>query len=114
MPKKSREILAANLRRALDAYKEAGLSLTAWAELKHLQRKQVERVAMAKVGCSVDFLDDLAKALEVEPWQLMVPGLDLKAPPRIALTTDDILQIEQLQAVTAETVRRFTLRKANE
>lgn len=114
MPKKAREVLAENLRAVLAAAQEAGMPPSAWAKAKQLQRKQVERVSSAAVGCSVDFLDDLARVLQVQPWQLLIPNLDVKKPPLLALTPEDIAKIEEVQRGAADLVRRFTLGRVDE
>lgn len=42
------------------------------------------RLRNAEENVGVDALDALAQGLDVQPWQLLVPGCDLSSPPRLA------------------------------
>jgi hypothetical protein len=41
----------------------------------------VARIRTAKTHCQLDTLDKLAAAFDMQPWQLLVPGLDPDAYP---------------------------------
>lgn len=41
----------------------------------------VDRIRRAEIGTSVDQLDQFAAVFELEPWQLLVPGLQPNNPP---------------------------------
>lgn len=49
-----------------------------------IDQKTVSRILGVKNAPGVDCLDGLAKAFKVEPWQLLVPGLDPIKKPQIA------------------------------
>jgi transcriptional regulator with XRE-family HTH domain len=46
-------------------------------------KSTVERIRSGAVACQIDTLASIAKAFDVEPWQLLVPGLDPANPPML-------------------------------
>jgi transcriptional regulator with XRE-family HTH domain len=44
-------------------------------------KSTIERIRAGAVACQLDTLQLIAKAFELQPWQLLVPGLDPSNPP---------------------------------
>ncbi|WP_286134599.1 helix-turn-helix transcriptional regulator [Methylobacterium sp. Leaf123] len=63
-----RDILATNLRRIRT---ERGLSQEAFGDLCGLDRSYVGSVERGQRNISIDNLERMAKALNLEPWQLI-------------------------------------------
>jgi transcriptional regulator with XRE-family HTH domain len=63
-----REILAANLRRMRA---EQGLTQDALADLSEIDRTYISGVERGLRNLSIDNLERLARALRLEPWQLI-------------------------------------------
>lgn len=78
MDKSARATLSANVKKLW-----AGTSRRSWAAEKRIDVKTVERAEKdaGGKGVTMQALDDLASASGLEPWQLLVPGLDPKQPP---------------------------------
>lgn len=73
-----RSVLARNIRALA---KEKGKALNTWAELGGVSRAQLYAVLGRKTAPSIDWLEKLAEAMDVEPWTLLVPP---DSPPRAA------------------------------
>lgn len=87
MDRQAREVLAENLsalmrdRPRLDTFKKivaAGVP----------SNGTLDRIRRKKAGCSVDQLDALADVFDLEPWQLLIPGLQPNNPPIVRDVTD--------------------------
>jgi hypothetical protein len=70
MQEPTKKLLAKAVTKAIN---ESGGSRNAWAATKRLDVKAVERVEKAAHNVGVDFMDKLARAIGVEPWQLIHP-----------------------------------------
>lgn len=70
MVEPTKKLLAKAVAKAID---ESGVSRNAWAASKRLDVKAVERVEKAAHNVGVDFMDRIARAIGVEPWQLIHP-----------------------------------------
>jgi hypothetical protein len=66
----TKKLLAKAVTKAIN---ESGGSRNSWAASKRLDVKAVERVEKAAHNVGVDFMDKLARAIGVEPWQLIHP-----------------------------------------
>lgn len=77
-----REILAANLSRLMehDDFKTFDKA----AKRAEVGRGTIERAKKGQTGLSVDNLAKIALAMGLEPWQLLVEGLDPNNPPMLA------------------------------
>lgn len=82
----SRDILATNLSRLIEA---SGLSLRAWAQGKGLDVKLVERLSKNSHAVTLDKLEEIAAALGVQAWHLLIPDLDVANPPAPPITESD-------------------------
>lgn len=80
-----RDILAANLK-TLMAARDDLARFPDITEASHgkLTNGTLDRIRRADVGVSVDRLDDLAEVFNLQPWQLLVEGLNPEALPRLA------------------------------
>lgn len=72
-----RSVLARNIRALA---REKGKPLNTWAELAGVSRAQLYAVLGKKTAPSIDWVEKLAQAIDVEPWTLLVPPEDV-APP---------------------------------
>lgn len=89
-----RQVLSENLRALLSSDLEgprtikevanASADIRLAGEDMHLSNGKVGRIYKGESGTSVDSLYGLARVFGLEPWQLLVPGLDPKALPRLA------------------------------
>jgi hypothetical protein len=70
MHEPTKKLLANAVTKAINEY---GGSRNAWAASKRLDVKAVERVQKESHTVGVDFMDKLARAIGVEPWQLIHP-----------------------------------------
>lgn len=84
MDKSGRKALSENIARAI---RDSGLSRLAWSQSLKLDVKGVERVEKdlhGDKGVGLSYVDQLAARLKLDPWQLLVPGLDVTRPPKLA------------------------------
>lgn len=82
MAEPTKKLLARAVTRAIDS---AGVSRNSWAAAKRLDVKAVERVEKASHNVGVDFMDKLARAIGVEPWQLIHPDERMATMSELAL-----------------------------
>lgn len=71
---KTRQLLAKNLRAMLVTLQWSENEL---ARRSNVSQKQVNNIAAARTGCGIDALEAIAKAMAIEPWQLLVPNFHL-------------------------------------
>jgi len=73
-----RAILAANLRRMIDAATPAGArpSVRAWAISKGLDVRLIDRLTKGQHAVTLDKIDEIATACGVPAWQLLVENFD--------------------------------------
>lgn len=83
MPSKALRVLSENLERLIAAHPELNTQPKLAKEAK-IDQKTVYRIVTKQNEPSLDKLEKLAKALGVEPWQLLVPGLQPAALPVLA------------------------------
>ncbi len=95
----SRTILAGNIRALIE--KEA-LSVRGWA-LKHgLQQKSIDRIVKEENAASIDTIDEIANAVGLMPWQLLVADLDVTNAPRIAVSEAEIQLVARLKSMLSQ------------
>lgn len=92
----SKKILAENIKTILA---KEGLSVRGFALRHKLQQKQIDRIVKQENAVSLDTLDELANALGVMSWQLLVVGLDISTPPKIAVTETEVMLYQKLSAL---------------
>jgi len=89
----SRKILAENIKLILE---KDGLSVRGFATRHKLSQKQIDRIVKQENAISLDTLDELANALGVMAWQLLVVGFDASQPPKIAVTEQEVMLYQKL------------------
>jgi transcriptional regulator with XRE-family HTH domain len=73
-----RDVVARNIRALA---KQRGMALNAVADVSGVSRSQLFNVLNAESSPSLDWMARVARALEVEPWRLLVP-VEGEARPR--------------------------------
>lgn len=83
----SRETLAANLRALMAANPALGTTTAVEkateANGMKVGKSTVDRLCKGKTPVNLDYIEVLALVFHLDPWQLMVPGLDPKSPPTL-------------------------------
>ena len=74
--------LCENVSRLME-HRYGGENLTRLANEAKFGPGSATRLKEQKTSVGVDLVDKLAKYFGLEPWQLLVPGLDPKAKPRL-------------------------------
>lgn len=88
MPYEPRAVLAKNLAALRKAHPDLS-GQRKLAKKAGIGEGSVWRAAKGGVGVSIDTLRALARAFGLQPWQLLVPGLDPNNPPLIQAMTED-------------------------
>lgn len=74
----SRQIIATNLRMLMDRNKHS----QGYLHLKTgLSQSTIGRTLSGESSATVDTLDDLAKVYGLQPWQMLIAGLEANNPP---------------------------------
>jgi len=71
---KTRALLAKNLRAMLVTLQWSENEL---ARRSNVSQKQINNITSQRTGCGIDALEAMAKAMAIEPWQLLVPNFHL-------------------------------------
>ena len=50
-----------------------------------LQQKQIDRLIKKEVSATVDTLDEIAAAIGCQPWQLLVPNMQIDQLPMLVM-----------------------------
>lgn len=87
MGKGARQILAENISALIDRHAAGGRrSIRAWALARPAVDPKVVQRALGAHGPTVETIQALADKAGLEPWHLLVDGLDPARPPRIGTT----------------------------
>ena len=78
MSEATRRILGDNLKRMIEAH---GGSVLPWANAHKLKQRSIDRLIKSENAATVDTLEEIAEAVGLQAWQLLVPDLDLRNPP---------------------------------
>lgn len=82
-----RRTLAANLERLMRQY--ADLNSSPKLEAKsHVKLATINRIRRCETGATLDTLDALAGAFDLQPWQLLVPDMQPDNPPVLTAVSD--------------------------
>lgn len=76
-------VLAENLKRIIE---QAGISTRAWALSKKLEPRNIHRIIAGTQSPTLDLLSEIGAAVDMDSWQLLVPGLDPSNPPVVTMT----------------------------
>ena len=95
----SREILAFNVRRLIDASTPSGArpSVRAWALGKGLNVRMIDRFVKGQHAITLDKLEEIAAACGVKSWQLLLEDFDPVKPPLPPVSEDDLLVLRRLR-----------------
>lgn len=87
----ARAILAANLRRRIDAETPRGAkpSVRAWALGKGLDVRMIDRLLKGQHAVTLDNLEKIAEACGLKPWHLLIEDLDPAGVPDAPITAED-------------------------
>lgn len=83
-PSKVLKVLAENLKRCIAEHKELNTEPKLASRAK-IDQKTVYRITHLQNEPSIDKIEKLAKALDLEAWQLMVPNMTLTEPPTLTV-----------------------------
>ena len=100
----SRDILAANLRRMIDAATPAGQrpSVRAWALARELDVRMIDRLVKGEHAVTLDKLEEIADACGLKPWHLLIEDLDPAAPPDTPISAEDRAMLRKLRRLIQE------------
>ncbi len=73
--------VADNLRRVISA---SGMSQELWSAARSLHPRQVTRILQCEVSISLTYLSELADRCGLEPYQLLVPKLNITDPQTVS------------------------------
>ena len=93
-----RDILAGNLTRIREFDSGGGglLSVRAWAMKREVDVRLIDRLLKGEHAVKLDTLDEIARQLGLQPWQLLLPDFDPKSPQDMPMTA---AERDMLQAV---------------
>jgi transcriptional regulator with XRE-family HTH domain len=89
-----RAILASNLRRMIDAEE---LSVRAWALKRELDVKMIDRLTKGEHAITLDKLEEIAQAVGLKPWMLLIEDLDPENPPDAPISDEDRKMLMRLR-----------------
>jgi len=94
-----RAILAANLRRRMVADSRDGekLSVRAWALGKGLDVRMIDRLLKGQHAITLDKLDEIATALGLSAWHLLVEDLNPADSPDAPISAGDREMLARLK-----------------
>jgi hypothetical protein len=95
----SRAILAANLRRRIEADVPNGgrMSIRAWATGKGLDVRLIDRLVKGQHAVTLDNLEKIAEACGLKPWHLLIEDLDPGEPPDAPITEEERAMLRRLR-----------------
>lgn len=106
------KILADTMNRLIGPSGVYSSNATASAASDGVSRSTFDRIRNGnKMGASavaIDKLDGVAKAFGLQVWQLFVPGLDIKNPPRLASSDLQQLQLSDDERRLLEAFRKLS------
>lgn len=96
----ARSVLSANLKAAMNRPNrppigQQELARRAKRAGAKLSQSTINRILNCEVGCGIDQLVILSVLLGVEPWQLLVPGMNPDDPPVLTVISR---QLEEFQS----------------
>ena len=96
MDKISRRILADNIGRMIQ---KSGASVRGWAMSNKLDVRQIDRLTKKQFATTVDTLDEIAAAIGVQPWQLLVPNMTTENPPLLVMSPTERELYERVRLI---------------
>ena len=97
----SRAILAANLRRLIEAATLRGErpSVRAWALGKGLDVRMIDRLVKGEHAVTLDKLEQIAEACGLKPWHLLYEDLDPADLPDAPMTPEERTLLRKLRSL---------------
>ncbi len=86
-----RDILARNLQRLREHESPTGelLSVRAWAMARELDVRLIDRLLKGDNAVKLDTLDEVARALGLHAWQLLLDDFDPEHPQTMPITESE-------------------------
>lgn len=104
----ARSVLAQNLRALMD---QRGWKQTELASRSGVSQAAISAILRCKKAPTVDTVEAFSRALGVEPWQLLMPGLSLN--PSVAIEVVGLLrQYQQASTQGRDMIARIAAREA--
>jgi len=103
MSKVTRRILADNIIRMIDrdGHGVRG-KVRGWATANKLDTRQIDRIVKQEFATTVDTLEEIAAAIGCQPWQLLVPGMNLHELPMLVMSPAEREIYERIQALLSK------------
>lgn len=92
MPASSKQVLWDNVL-ALMLKRWGRENLTGFAAWAEIGVGSVQRIRERETSVGLDIIEKIARKARVDPWQLLVPGLDASNPPMLA---EDSARVREL------------------
>lgn len=104
MPNRARDIVAANLKALMDHQPDNPVGQAQLKRMSGVDQRYIGRILAAESSITVDTLEKIAKAFDLQAWQLLVPGLDPGNPPVNHITDAERRLYERLRQTVMEVV----------
>lgn len=97
----SRAILAANLRKLIEADTPQGErpSVRAWALGRNLDVRMIDRLIKAEHAVTLDKLEEIATACGLQPWHLLIEDFTPGAPPDAPISDEERQMLKKLRRI---------------
>lgn len=109
----TRGVLAANLRQLMASNPDLKSSPKLEAR-SHVALSTINRVRNKKTAANVDTIYALARAFKLDSWQMLVPGLKVDEPPRLAPSREERERYEKFREAAREFVEAASEPKPGE
>jgi transcriptional regulator with XRE-family HTH domain len=106
MPAPLVETVANNLRALMLRTPEYSSPKKLAAKIR-TSKSTVERIRAGSVACQIDTLEAIASAFDLQPWQLLVPGLDAGNPPMLRDEDDRLKALYSSLRHAAESIAEY-------
>lgn len=101
-----RNILAENIRSLMESSQSAGTEKSLRQQAK-IGGGTLDGARQGTKAITIDSLEKIAHALHVQPWQLLIPGLDPANPPQLRKHYDDIDKVSHALSVAMEAIATY-------
>lgn len=103
---RARQTLSTNLKRLMECHADLN-TFPKIIKKCGISNGTLDRIRRCEVGASIDQLDLLAKAFEMEVWQLLVPNLEPANPPMLASVSEaQKAMLEKIKLAAAELLKQ--------
>ena len=103
MSRITRRILADNIIRMIDrdGHGVRG-KVRGWAVANKLDTRQIDRIVKQEFATTVDTLGEIAAAIGCQPWQLLVPNMNLNELPMLVMSPSERELYERIRALLSK------------